>query len=131
MMDGQTGRKKRMQLYKWQRNWQRWSLVALAIGLGPLGWAQVPMQKEAYPTIKVRELPDVLRAQWNQTKPQMNSNSRCAAAFDSHSDYDRMTLKCSVYIKLGAVGARRAMGYCEEEREKLHIHAPCKIVLEE
>ena len=111
--------------------WQRWGILALALGLGPLGWAQVPMQKEAYPTIKVRELPDVLRAQWNQTKPQMNSNSRCAAAFDSHNDYDRMTLKCSVYIKLGAVGARRAMGYCEEEREKLHIHAPCKIVLEE
>ena len=81
--------------------------------------------------MKVRDLPDVLRAQWNQTKPEMIDASRCAAAFDSHTDYDRMTLKCSVHIKLGAEGARRAMRYCEEEREKKHIHAPCKIVLEE
>ena len=49
---------------------------------------------------------------------------------DSHSDADKMTLRCSIYIKLGAVGARRAMGYCEEQREKLHIHAPCRIVTE-
>ena len=113
------------------RPWKCLSALMLAFGLVSSCLAQVPMQKEVYPTMKVRELPEVLRAQWIQTKPQMNSNSRCAAAFDSHNDYDRMTLKCSVYIKLGAVGARRAMGYCEEDREKLHIHTPCKIVLEE
>lgn len=111
--------------------WPLWCAVGWVLCLAPCSWAQVPMQKEVYPTMKVRELPEVLRSQWNQTKPQMNSNSRCAAAFDSHSDYDRMTLKCSVYIKLGAVGARRAMGYCEEDRAKLHIHSPCKIVQEE
>ena len=113
------------------RPWKYLCTLMLAFGWVTTAWTQVPMQKEVYPTMKVRELPEVLRAQWNQTKPQMNSNSRCAAAFDSHNDYDRMTLKCSVYIKLGAVGARRAMGYCEEEREKLRIHAPCKIVQEE
>ena len=86
---------------------------------------------QTHPTMKVRDLPDVLRVQWNQTRPEMVSASRCAAAFDSHTDHDRMTLKCSVHIKLGAEGARRAMRYCEEEREKKHIHAPCKIVLEE
>ena len=85
-------------------------------------------QAETYPTVSARELPEPLRQIWQQTLPEMNSNSRCAAAFDSRTDYERMTLKCSVYIKLGAVGARRAIGYCEEEREKKHIHAPCRIV---
>ena len=101
--------------------------VATLIALAPAAWAQ----KEVHPTMKVHELPEVLRAQWNQTKPQMLSTSRCAAAFDGHNDYDRMTLRCSVYIKLAAEGARRAMRYCEEDREKKHIHAPCKIVQEE
>ena len=101
--------------------------VATLIALAPAAWAQ----KEVHPTMKVHELPEVLRAQWNQTKPEMLSTSRCAAAFDNHNDYDRMTLRCSVYIKLGAEGARRAMRYCEEDREKKHIHTPCKIVQEE
>ena len=101
-------------------------LLILAACLASAVWAQ-----QVHPTMKVRELPDVLRAQWNQTRPEMIDASRCAAAFDSHSEYDRMTLKCSVHIKLGAEGARRAMRYCEEEREKKRIHAPCRIVLEE
>jgi len=104
---------------------QRLCTFLAALCLLPAAWAQV------HPTMKVRELPDPLRAQWNQTKPEMQNTSRCAAAFDNYNDYDRMTLKCSIYIKLGAEGARRAMRYCEEEREKKHIHAPCKIVLEE
>lgn len=99
----------------------------LAVGcLISAAWAQ-----PVHPTVKVRDLPDVLRAQWNQTRPEMREASRCAAAFDSHSDHERMTLKCSVHIKLGAEGARRAMRYCEEDREKKRIHAPCRIVLEE
>jgi hypothetical protein len=60
----------------------------------------------------------------------MNSNSRCAAAYDSHSEQERMSLRCSIYIKLGAEGARRAMQHCEEDREKKHIHALCRIVQE-
>ena len=103
------------------------ALLAMAVTLAPAAWAQ----KEVHPTMKVRDLPEVLRAQWNQTRPEMQSTSRCAAAFDNYNDYDRMTLRCSIYIKLGAEGARRAMRYCEEDREKKHIHAPCKIVLEE
>ena len=101
------------------------ALLATA-SLGSSSWAQPPQ-----PTLRVRELPDALRAQWNLTKPEMVSASRCAAAFDSHTDHERMTLKCSVHIKLGAEGARRALRYCEEEREKKRIHAPCKIVQED
>ncbi len=101
-------------------------VLLAAAGLASTVWAQ-----QVHPTIKVRELPDVLRAQWNQTRPEMVSASRCAAAFDSHTDHERMTFKCSVHIKLGAEGARRAMRYCEEDREKKRIQAPCRIVLEE
>jgi len=79
----------------------------------------------------IRNIKGTAGAQWNQTKPEMLSTSRCAAAFDNHNDYDRMTLRCSIYIKLGAEGARRAMRYCEEDREKKRIHAPCKIVQQE
>lgn len=85
---------------------------------------------ETHPTVPIRDLPAGLKAEYLQQKPEMNANSRCAAAYDNYSDADKMTLRCSIYIKLGAVGARRAMGYCEEQREKLHIHAPCRIVTE-
>ena len=110
------------------RHWckKTWVLLLTAGCLASASWGQ-----QTHPTVRVRELPDVLRSQWNQTKPEMLDSSRCATAFDNYNDYDRMTLKCSIYIKLGAEGARRAMRYCEEEREKKHIHAPCKIVLEE
>ncbi len=87
-------------------------------------WAQHP------PVVPLRDLPDALKQQWQQARPEMNSNSRCAAAYDSHSDHERMTLKCSIYIKLAAEGARRAMRYCEEDREKKRIHAPCRLVQE-
>lgn len=108
-------------------HWRFLLCVLLATAnLGSSSWAQPPQ-----PTVRVRELPDGLRAQWTLTKPEMVSASRCAAAFDSHTDHERMTLKCSVHIKLGAEGARRALRYCEEEREKKRIHAPCKIVQED
>lgn len=84
----------------------------------------------AFDTVDVRRLPDVLRGQWNSTKPEMNANSRCAAAFDSHSDPDKMILSCSVYMRMGAAAERRAMGYCEEQRSRKGVHMPCKIVTE-
>ena len=95
-----------------------------ALCLASATWAQT------YPTVALRELPDALKLQWRQAQPDMNSNSRCAAAFDNHTDHERMAFKCSIYIKLGAEGARRAMRYCEEERVTRRIHAPCRIVQE-
>ena len=97
-------------------------LIWLALLSG--AWAQTPA------TVPLRDLPDALRQQWLQVRPEMNSNSRCAAAYDNHSDHERMTLQCSIYIKLAAEGARRAMRYCEEDRGKKHIHAPCRLVQE-
>jgi hypothetical protein len=105
------------------------SLAAtLTVGLAHAAPAVPP--PETHPTVPLRDLPAGLKAQYLNQKPEMNANSRCAAAFDSYSEDDKMTLRCSIYIKLGAVGARRSMGYCEEQREKLRIHAPCRIVVD-
>lgn len=84
-----------------------------------------------YPAVKLKELPAGLRAEYMQQKPQMNAESRCAAAFDSYSQADRMTLMCSIYIRMAAEGERRSMKYCEEKRAELKIHAPCKVVVED
>ncbi len=100
-----------------------WLLLATCL-VASNAWAQT------HPTMKVRELPDALKQQWQQTKPEMNENSHCAAAFNNQTDYEKMTFKCSIYIRLSAEGARRAMRYCEEDREKKHIHGPCKLVEE-
>ena len=84
-----------------------------------------------YPHVPLKDLPQGLRLEYQQQKPQMNKESRCAAAFDSHSQADKMTLMCSIYIRMAAEAERRSMNYCEEKRTELKIHAPCKIVVEE
>ena len=93
-------------------------VVAFATPIGP------------YPSINVSELPDPLRSVWKELKPEMNEMSHCAAAFDSHSDGEKMAFRCSIHIKMSAEGERRAMRYCEEKREEKGIHMPCKLVEE-
>lgn len=85
---------------------------------------------DAYPSVGVRDIPEGLKMVWRQTKPEMTANSRCVAAFDNHSDVDKMTLQCSVHIKMAAEGERRAMRYCEEKRQALKIKASCRLVVE-
>ena len=94
-----------------------------------LAFAAVAGHAQPFPTVSLSQLPGPLKSVWNQTKPEMTAPSRCAAAFDA-GDRDRMTLQCSVYVRLGAEGERRAMRYCEEKRQELRIHAPCQIVVE-
>ena len=60
-----------------------------------------------FPTVRVKELPDGLRNNWQNLKSEMNENSHCAAAFDS---------------------ARRAMRYCEDARAEHHIKMPCRLI---
>ena len=81
-----------------------------------------------YPTIHSRELPDALRMNWVNLKPEMTENSHCATAFDSSTEGNRMVFKCSIYIKMAHEGARRAMRYCEELRAERHIKMPCKLI---
>jgi hypothetical protein len=83
-----------------------------------------------FPSVKLRELPDPLQSVWNELKPEMTPMSHCAAAFDSHTDGEKMVFRCSIHIKMSAEGERRAMRYCEEKREEKGIHSPCRLVEE-
>ena len=83
-----------------------------------------------FPTVPLKELPDPLRSVWKELKPEMTEMSHCAAAFDSHSDGDKMVFRCSIHIKMSAEGERRAMKYCEEKREEKNIKSPCRLVIE-
>ncbi|MEN9774490.1 MAG: hypothetical protein RL322_1560 [Pseudomonadota bacterium] len=84
---------------------------------------------QQHPTMRWAELPELLKEQWRSLATEMNDNSRCAAAFDGSSDASRMILKCSIHIRMAAEGARRAMKYCEEERLRLGVRAPCRVVV--
>jgi len=106
-------------------------LACLAL-LG-LAFAGLPLQAKPignYPTVNVRELPDPLRSIYKELKPEMTEMSHCAAAFDSHSDGEKMVFRFSIHIKMSAEGERRAMRYCEEKRTEKGIKAPCRLVEE-
>ena len=94
---------------------------AVSVGAKPIG---------NFPSVKLRELPDPLQSVWNELKPEMTPMSHCAAAFDSHSDGEKMAFRCSIHIKMSAEGERRAMRYCEEKRAEKGIKMPCKLVEE-
>lgn len=85
---------------------------------------------ETYPSVHLRELPDGLKRLWHITKPDMTDQSRCAAAFEGYGDPDKMTLQCSVHIRMAAEGARRAIRYCDKKRAELKIKDVCRIVVE-
>ena len=95
-----------------------------------ISFASIAKPIGSYPSIHVSELPDPLRSVWKELKPEMTSMSHCAAAFDSHSDGEKMAFRCSIHIKMAAEGERRAMRYCEEKRAEKGIKMPCKLVEE-
>ena len=97
-------------------------LACLAFGLAHA--------KSPYPVVQLKDLPEPLRLHWAGLKPEMQPTSHCAAAFDSHSDTDKMVMKCSIHIKMSAEGERRAMRYCDEQRAERKIKAPCRLVEE-
>ena len=106
-------------------------IVAMGLSL-PQAGAETSKGSTQYgfPTVPLSQLPERLRNNYMQAKPDMTDRSRCAAAFDSSSEFDKMTLQCSIYIRMAAEGARRAMAHCEEKRLSQHIHGPCRIVVE-
>ena len=81
-------------------------------------------------TLHVRQLPDALKEVWAKNKPDMNENSRCAAAFDSPYDHTRMIMRCSIYMRMGAEAERRALASCEEERKRRAMISTCRSVRE-
>ncbi|MFM2238730.1 MAG: hypothetical protein RJA69_104 [Pseudomonadota bacterium] len=102
-----------------------WGLIVLSVL-----WLLPAQAHGPFPTIRVKDLPDGLRHNWNSLKSEMNENSHCAAAFDSNTEGDRMVFKCSIHIKMAHEGARRAMRYCEDARIEHHIKMPCKMIVE-
>ena len=98
--------------------------------LALIGFAVVAKPIGPYPVMHVSELPDPLRSQWKIVKPEMTEMSHCAAAFDSHTDGEKMAWHCSIYIKMSAEGERRAMHSCEEKRAAKGIKMPCKLIEE-
>ncbi|WP_353132529.1 hypothetical protein [Limnohabitans sp.] len=97
------------------------ALIGFTVSAKPIG---------QYPVMQVSELPDPLRSQWKIVKPEMTKMSHCAAAFDSHTDGEKMAWHCSIYIKMSAEGERRAMHSCEEKRVAKGIKMPCKLIEE-
>ncbi|MEY2804847.1 MAG: hypothetical protein RL657_2183 [Pseudomonadota bacterium] len=113
------------------RRWlQAGALSACILGSAATAQGQPSGTEFGFPTIPLRQLPEPLRSTYMGIKPEMTDRSRCASAFDGSGDLEKMTLKCSVHIRMAAEGARRAMNYCEEKRQELHIKAPCRIVQE-
>ncbi len=102
----------------------------LVCALALIGFAANAKPIGPYSVMHVSELPDPLRSQWKIVKPEMNEMSHCAAAFDSHTDGDKMAWHCSIYIKMSAEGERRAIRACEEKRAEKGIKMPCKLVEE-
>ncbi|MEY4363710.1 MAG: hypothetical protein RLZZ24_1062 [Pseudomonadota bacterium] len=108
------------------------------VGLAALcifsGWVPAAFaQKKAigpYPTVSLRDIPQPLQELYISYRPDMTQYSRCAAAFDGHTDGEKMAFRCSIYIKMSAEGERRAMRYCEEKRVEQKISAPCRIIVE-
>lgn len=101
-------------------------IVAGALALGGLTQSIAG----PFPTVPLGDLPDSLQSVWKELKPEMTPMSHCAAAYDSHTDGDRMVFRCSIHIKMSAEGERRAMRYCEERRAEKKIKAPCRLVVE-
>ncbi len=95
------------------------AFVLLMVCLAPLG---------AQSVYRVAQLPEALKGVWQRNLPEMSATSRCAAAFDA-SEGSKMTLQCSIYIRMAAEGERRALRLCEDKRRELGIHAPCRLVL--
>ena len=93
-------------------------------------WVALPAAAGTFPTVPLSDLPDSLQSVWKELKPEMTPMSHCAAAYDSHTDGDRMVFRCSIHIKMSAEGERRAMRYCEERRAEKKIKAPCRLVVD-
>lgn len=105
--------------HRW--GWRTGAAVLAMLALG-MAWGR-PGE------VRVGQLPEALKQVWERTKPEMTDRSACAAAFDG-SDAQRMTLQCSVHIRMKAEGERRALSRCEDKRQELGIRSPCRFVVE-
>ena len=87
------------------------------------------MATEPWPTMRVSDLPPELHDRWLSYKPDLGTVGRCAAAYDGY-DRESTVFTCSIYVKISAVAARKAMDRCEQMRAERKIAAPCRIITE-
>jgi hypothetical protein len=102
--------------------------VAVCLACVVITWPPLPVLAQDPPVVRLADLPQLLKDQWRSMATEMNENSRCAAAFDGSFDASRMILKCSIHIRSASEGARRAMRYCEEDRQRLGVRSACRVV---
>lgn len=103
------------------------SLLAALLVWPTQAWS---LTRDGYPAIEFRKLPDAVQRSYVNEKPNLGENGRCATAFDSNSDQEKMIFTCSIYIKIGSEGSRRSMNRCEDQRKQLHVKAPCAVIVE-
>ena len=99
------------------------SSAAIALTFALLG---TPAQ--AADTVAPGQLPDALQGMWRNYQPDLGELGRCAVAYDSHTDRDKMVFTCSVGIRITAEGERRSMARSEEMRSAKSIRAACRLV---
>ena len=87
----------------------------------------LPLAQAATNHYRLAQLPEPLKMVWQRTLPEMTPASRCAAAFDA-GEGQKMTLQCSVYIRMAAEGERRSLRLCEDKRRELGIQSACRLV---
>jgi hypothetical protein len=109
------------------KSWLTPLILACSVCTGP-AWA---LSRDGYPAIEFRKLPNAVQRAYNREKPNLGENGRCATAWDSTSEQEKMIFTCSIYIKIGSEGSRRSMKRCEDQRKQLHIKAPCAVILGE
>ena len=79
-------------------------------------------------TVAPGQLPDALQSMWRNYQPDLGELGRCAVAFDSHTDRDKMAFTCSVGIRITAEGERRSLARCEDMRQQKGIRSACRLV---
>jgi hypothetical protein len=99
------------------------SSAAIALTFALLG---TPAQ--AADTVAPGQLPDALQGMWRNYQPDLGELGRCAVAYDSHTDRDKMVFTCSVGIRITAEGERRSLARCEDMRVQKSIRSACRLV---
>ena len=99
------------------------ALVVLA-----LTWAWAGQSALATDTVAPSQLPDALQGMWRNYQPDLGELGRCAVAYDSHTDRDKMVFSCSVGIRITAEGERRSLARCEDMRVQKGIRSACRLV---
>ena len=82
------------------------NIFVLVFSLAVAGWPPFALASDF---VTPAQLPDALQVMWRNYQPDLGEIGRCAVAYDSHTDRDKMAFTCSVGIRITAEGERRAL----------------------